>query len=165
VHPISALQIEYSIVSRGIEANILPTVRELGVAVTAYGILSRGLLSGSPITSPRDMRNHFPRFLGENKEKNRKLVDALNAIAASKNATAPQVAIAWVMSRGADIVPLIGARRGKQLEESLRALDLNLTAEDLTRIESTIPADAVAGTRYSEDQMRHLDSEKRAAGN
>ena len=165
VHPISALQIEYSIVSRGIEANILTTVRELGIAVTAYGILSRGLLSGSPITSPRDMRNHFPRFLGENKEKNRKLVDALNAIAASKNATAPQVAIAWVMSRGADIVPLIGARRRKQLEESLRALDLKLTAEDLTRIESTIPADAVAGTRYSEDQMRHLDSEKLAAGN
>src|ERR1700674_965924 len=165
VHPISALQIEYSIVSRGIEANILPTVRELGIALTAYGILSRGLLSGSPITSPRDMRNHFPRFLGENKDKNRKLVDSLNAIAESKNATAPQVAIAWVVSRGADIVPLIGARRRKQLAESLRALELKLTADDLARIESAIPADAVAGTRYSEEQMHHLDSEKRAAGN
>jgi len=163
VHPISALQIEYSLVSRSIEADILPAVRELGIAVTAYGILSRGLLSGSPITSPKDMRNRFPRFLGANLDKNRKLVDALNAIAASKNATAPQVAIAWVMSRGADIVPLIGARRRKQLAESLRALDLKLTAEDLARIESTIPADAVAGTRYSEEQMHHLDSERAAS--
>ena len=163
VHPISALQIEYSLVSRGIEAAILPTVRELGMAVTAYGVLSRGLLSGSPITSPKDMRNRFPRFLGENKEKNRKLVDALNAIAASKNATGPQVAVAWVMSRGGDIVPLIGARRRKQLEESLKALDLKLTSEDLALIESTIPADAVAGTRYSEDQMRWLDSERSAS--
>ncbi len=163
VHPISALQIEYSLVSRGIEATILPTVRELGISVTAYGVLSRGLLSGSPITSPKDMRNRFPRFLGANKEKNRKLVDALNSIAASKNATAPQIAIAWVISRGADIVPLIGARRRQQLAESLNALELKLTAEDLARIESAIPADAVAGTRYTEDQMRWLDSEKSAS--
>jgi aryl-alcohol dehydrogenase-like predicted oxidoreductase len=160
VHPISALQIEYSIVSRGIEADVLPAVRELGISVTAYGVLSRGLLSGSPIAGPTDIRNVFPRFRGENLEKNRKLVDALNAIAASKNATASQVAIAWVMSRGEDIVPLIGARRRQQLQESLGALDLKLTAEDLARIESAIPADAVAGTRYSEDQMRVLDSEK-----
>ena len=160
VHPISALQIEYAIVSRGIEADVLPAVRELGISVTAYGVLSRGLLSSSPISGPGDIRNHFPRFHGENLEKNRKLVDALNAIAASKNATAPQVAIAWVMSRGEDIVPLIGARRRQQLEESLRAIELKLTAEDLARIESAIPADAVAGTRYSEDQMRVLDSEK-----
>jgi aryl-alcohol dehydrogenase-like predicted oxidoreductase len=165
VHPISALQIEYSLVSRSIEADILPAVRELGIAVTAYGVLSRGLLSGSSITSPKDMRNHFPRFFGANLEKNRKLVDALNAIAASKNATGPQVAIAWVMSRGTDIVPLIGARRRAQLAESLKALELKLTAEDLARIEAAIPADAVAGTRYMEEQMRHLDSEKRAAGN
>jgi aryl-alcohol dehydrogenase-like predicted oxidoreductase len=165
VHPISALQIEYSLVSRSIEAEILPTVRELGIGVTAYGVLSRGLLSGSPIAGPTDMRNHFPRFLGDNLEKNRKLVNSLNAIAASRNATATQVAFAWVMSRGADIVPLIGARRRKQLTESLRALELKLTSDDLARIESAIPADSVAGTRYSEDQMRHLDSEKRAAGN
>jgi aryl-alcohol dehydrogenase-like predicted oxidoreductase len=165
VHPISALQIEYSIVSRGIETDILPAVRELGIGVTAYGVLSRGLLSGSPITSPKDMRNHFPRFLGHNLEKNRKLVDSLNAIAASKNATATQLAFAWVMSRGADIVPLIGARRRAQLAETLKALELKLTAGDLARIESAIPVDAVAGTRYSEEQMRHLDSEKRAAGN
>jgi aryl-alcohol dehydrogenase-like predicted oxidoreductase len=159
IHSISALQIEYSIVSRGIEKDILPAARELGIAVTAYGILSRGLLSGSPVTSPKDMRNRFPRFFSENRERNRKLVDALKAIAASKNATAPQVAIAWVLSRGGDIIPLIGARRRSQLAESLRALDLKLTAEDLARVESAIPADAVAGTRYSEEQMRHLDSE------
>src|ERR1700687_439521 len=163
VHPISALQIEYSIVSRGMEADILPTVRELGLSVTAYGVLSRGLVSGSPITSPKDMRSRLPRFVGENLEKNRKLVDALNAIAASKNATESQVAIAWVMSRGADIVPRIGPRRRKQVAESLQALDLIPTAEDLARIESAIPADAVAGTRYSEEQMHHLDSEKPAS--
>jgi pyridoxine 4-dehydrogenase len=164
VHSISALQIEYSLVSRSIEADILPTVRDLGIGVTAYGVLSRGLLSGSPITGPTDMRNHFPRFHGENLAKNRKLVDALNAIAASKNATASQVAIAWVMSRGADVVPLIGARRRAQLAESLKALELKLTPDDLTRIESAIPANAVAGTRYGEAQMRWLDSESRARG-
>jgi aryl-alcohol dehydrogenase-like predicted oxidoreductase len=163
VHPVAALQIEYSLVSRGIEADILPTVRQLGISVTAYGVLSRGLLSGSPVVGPKDLRSYMPRFQGENLDKNRKLVDALNAIASSKNATASQVAIAWVMSRGADIVPLIGARRRKQLEESLRALDLKLTAEDLARIESAVPADAVAGTRYGEEQMRWLDSEKRAS--
>ena len=162
VHPISALQIEYSIVSRSIEADILPTVRELDISVTAYGVLSRGLLSSSPVNGPKDIRNLFPRFHSENLDKNRKLVNALNAIAASKNATASQVAIAWVMSRGADIVPLIGARRRKQLAESLQALDLKLTVEDLARIESAIPADAVAGTRYSEEQMHHLDSERPA---
>jgi aryl-alcohol dehydrogenase-like predicted oxidoreductase len=164
VHPITALQIEYSLVSRSIEADILPAVRELGIGVTAYGILSRGLLSSSPITAPGDFRSHFPRFHGDNIEKNRKLVEALNAIAATKNATATQVAIAWVISRGTDIIPLIGARRRTQLTESLRALDLKLTAEDLARIESAIPANAVAGTRYSEEQMRHLDSEQAAAG-
>ena len=162
VHPITALQIEYSLVSRGIETDILPTCRELGIGVTAYGVLSRGLLSSSPVTGPKDIRNRMPRFLGENLEKNRKLVEALNVIAASKNATASQVAIAWVLSRGTDIVPVIGARRRQQLEESLRALDLKLTPEDLSRIESAIPADAVAGTRYGEEQMRWLDSEQRA---
>ncbi len=162
VHPIAALQIEYSLVSRGIEADILPTARALGIPVTAYGVLSRGLLSGSATAGPSDLRAHLPRFHGENFRKNRKLVEALNAIAAEKKATASQVAIAWVMSRGPDIIPLIGARRRKQLEESVRALDLKLSAEDLARIESAVPAEAVAGTRYAEEQMRWLDSEKRA---
>lgn len=163
VAPIAALQIEYSLVSRGVEASILPAARELGLAVTAYGVLSRGLLSGSAVTSPKDLRRHLPRFRGENYEKNQTLVNALRAIAEEKNATASQVAIAWVMSRGADIVPLIGARRRPQLAESLKALELKLTAEDLARIERAVPADAVAGTRYGEEQMRWLDSEKPAA--
>jgi aryl-alcohol dehydrogenase-like predicted oxidoreductase len=160
VHPIAALQIEYSLISRSPEAEILPAVRELGISVTAYGVLSRGLLAGSRPAAPTDMRNHFPRFQGENFEQNLKLVDALRSIAAAKNATPSQVAIAWVLSRGADILPLIGARRREQLRESLAALELKLTSEELARLESAIPADAVAGTRYSEEQMRMLDSEK-----
>ncbi|HWX38189.1 MAG TPA: aldo/keto reductase [Candidatus Sulfotelmatobacter sp.] len=161
--PVIALQIEYSLVSRGPEATILPAARELGMGITAYGVLSRGLLSGSPVTSPKDLRMHLPRFRGENYEKNQQLQSTLAAIATSKNATASQVAIAWVMSRGADIVPLIGARRRTQLAESLKSLELTLTPEDLAQIESAIPADAVAGTRYAEEQMRWLDSEKPAA--
>jgi len=160
VTPIVALQIEYSLVSRSAEATILPAVRELGMAVTAYGILSRGLLSGSPITSPKDIRNHMPRFVGENFKKNQALVKALNEVARSKNATASQVCISWVMSRGAEIIPLIGARRRTQLAESLQALDLKLTPEDVAQLERAIPPNAVAGTRYGEEQMRHLDSEK-----
>jgi aryl-alcohol dehydrogenase-like predicted oxidoreductase len=161
--PVTALQIEYSLVSRGPESTILPVARELGMGITAYGVLSRGLLSGSPVTSPKDLRMHLPRFRGENYEKNQQLQSTLAAIATSKNATASQVAIAWVMSRGADIVPLIGARRRTQLAESLKSLELTLTPEDLAQIESAIPADAVAGTRYAEEQMRWLDSEKPAA--
>jgi aryl-alcohol dehydrogenase-like predicted oxidoreductase len=149
-------------VSRGAEATILPAARELGMGITAYGVLSRGLLSGSPVTSPKDLRKHLPRFRGENYEKNQALANMLSAVAADKNATASQVAIAWVMSRGADIVPLIGARRRTQLVESLKALDLKLTSEDLAQIERAVPPDAVAGTRYGEDQMRWLDSEKPA---
>src|ERR1700726_3790655 len=160
--PIVALQIEYSLVSRGAEATILPAARELGMGITAYGVLSRGLLSGSPVTSAKDIRKHLPRFRGENYEKNQELANTLSSIAAGKNATASQVAIAWVMSRGIDIVPLIGARRRTQLAESLKALDLKLTAEDLSQIELAVPADAVAGTRYGEEQMRWLDSEKPA---
>jgi aryl-alcohol dehydrogenase-like predicted oxidoreductase len=162
VTPIVALQIEYSLVSRGAEPTILPTARELGMGITAYGVLSRGLLSSSPVTSPKDLRSHLPRFRGENYDKNQVLARTLGAIAASKNATASQVAIAWVMSRGAEIVPLIGARRRTQLAESLKALDLKLTAEDLAEIERAVPADAVSGTRYGEDQMPWLDSEKAA---
>jgi len=162
VHPISALQIEYAVVTRGVEAEILPAVRALGISVIAYGVLSRGLLTGSPITSPKDFRRHFPRFQGANYEKNRALIDTLNGLAEGLNATAAQIALAWVLSRGADVIPLIGARRRSQLAESLKALELKLTAGDLARIEAAIPADAVAGTRYGEEQMRWLDSEKRA---
>ena len=159
-HPIAALQMEYSLVSRGIEANILPATRELGIAVTAYGVLSRGLLSGSRPAPASDLRAHLPRFQSANFANNRKLVEALAAIAAARNATGSQVAIAWVLSRGENIIPLIGARRRDQLTEALRALDLRLTSEDLAQLESAIPAGAVAGTRYTEDQMRWLDSEQ-----
>ena len=161
-HPLAALQIEYSLVTRGIEQNILPTVRELGLSVTAYGVLSRGLLSGSRVTGPRDFRAHLPRFTGENMEKNQKLVDTLREISAGKNATPVQTAIAWVLSRGADIIPLIGARRRPQLADALRALDLKLTARELAELEAAIPPNAVAGTRYEANQMAWLDSEKKA---
>ena len=164
VHPITWLQIEYSLLSRGIEDEILPIVRELGIAVTAYGVLSRGLLSGhwskERTQTTQDFRNHMPRFSGENLDRNLALVEALGNIAQEQKATAAQVAIAWVMSRGDDIVPLIGARRRNRLQEALGALELQLTEEELARIEATIPPDAVAGKRYDAGQMAILDSEK-----
>ncbi|MBC8167671.1 MAG: aldo/keto reductase [Bryobacteraceae bacterium] len=164
VHPITALQIEYSLMSRGIEAEILPTLRELGIGVTAYGILSRGLLSGTYTPRPGDFRTvASPRFQGENLEKNQLLVQALQKLAAEKDATASQVATAWVLSRseatGVDIVPLIGARRTASLAESLGALNLRFTPDDLASIERAVPAEAVSGARYDAGQMEMLDSE------
>ncbi|MBO3458636.1 aldo/keto reductase [Aetokthonos hydrillicola Thurmond2011] len=166
IHPISWLQIEYSLFDRGIEVDILPTVRELGIAVTAYGVLSRGLLSGHwskerSQQAQQDYRGHLPRFSGENLERNLSLVEALRQIAQEQNATVAQVAIAWVLSRGNDIIPLIGARRRDRLNEALGALDLHLSKEELAQIEAAIPADAVAGDRYNPEQMAMLDSEKR----
>ena len=163
VHPIADLQIEYSIASRGIEKSILPTARELGVAITAYGVLSRGLLGGSRPAAQNDFRAHLPRFSGENLENNQMRVQALDAFAAEKNATSAQVAIAWVLSRGSDIIPLVGARRRERLFESVHALDLQLTPEDLRRVEAAIPAGSIEGSRYAEDQMAWLDSEKGSA--
>jgi len=162
LHLIAGVQLEYSLVTRAVEASILPAVRDLGLGVTAYGVLSRGLLSSSPVTSPKDIRSHLPRFRGENYEKNRILVNTLNEIARDKNATASQIALAWVISRGSDIVPLIGARRRTQLAESLKALELTFAPQELAAIETSIPPDAIAGTRYGEEQMRWLDSEKPA---
>jgi pyridoxine 4-dehydrogenase len=165
VHPIAWLQIEYSLIDRGIEAEILPTCRELGISVTAYGVLSRGLLSGhwTPERSAgggADFRAHLPRFQGENLDKNLALVDALRAVADAKGASVAQVAVAWVLSRGEDIVPLVGARRRDRLTEALGALDLRLSPDDLAQIERAVPAGAVSGTRYAEEQMALLDSEK-----
>ena len=160
VHPIADLQIEYSLISRGIEAAILPTCRELGIGVTAYGVLSRGLISGHFAgTQGRDFRAMSPRFQGGNLERNLALVEALRGVAAGLGATVAQVAIAWVLSRGEDIVPLVGARRRDRLAESLRAAALSLSAEALAAIEAAMPAEAVAGARYPEAQMAHLDSE------
>ena len=163
VHPIAALQIEYSLMSRGIEAEILPAVRELGIAVTAYGILSRGLLSsGTARLAAGDPRTRFPRFSGENHVRNQELLAALEAIAAEKGATAAQLAIAWVASRGADIIPLIGTKRRDRLAEALRALDLTLSGDDLAAVEAAVPAAAVAGERYAPAQVAALDSERRS---
>jgi aryl-alcohol dehydrogenase-like predicted oxidoreductase len=160
VHPISDLQIEYSLISRGPEATIFPVLTELGIGVTAYGVLSRGLLSGSRPTAPGDFRAHLPRFTGENRERNQGLIETLQTLAAEKGLSASQLAIAWVLAKGQTIVPLIGARTRAQLAESLVALRVTLTPEDVARIEESMPASAVAGTRYDERQMRMLDSER-----
>ncbi|WP_184715830.1 aldo/keto reductase [Caulobacter sp.] len=165
VAPIVDLQIEYSLVSRTVEAEILPTLRELGIGMTAYGVLSRGLISGhwSKQRSEgvgRDFRAISPRFQGENLDANLKLVEALRGVAEAKGVTTAQAAIAWVASRGNDIVPLIGARRRDRLTEALGALEVNLTPQDLAAIEAAVPQDAVAGTRYAQAMMAHLDSER-----
>jgi aryl-alcohol dehydrogenase-like predicted oxidoreductase len=164
VHPISWLQIEYSLFSRGIEAEILPTLRELGIALNPYGVLSRGLLSGtwSKERSPgsRDFRSFVPRFSGENLDKNLALVEALREIAAEKETNVAQLAVAWVLSRGEDVLPLVGARRLAQLQDALQATELHLSAADLARIEAAVPAGAVAGDRYRTHDMAMLDSER-----
>jgi aryl-alcohol dehydrogenase-like predicted oxidoreductase len=162
VHPISDLQIEYSLISRGIENKILPTARELGVGITAYGVLSRGLISGhwsKDGAGQQDFRTRLPRFSGENLDRNLALVEELRRIADAMGVTVAQVAIAWVLSRGTDIVPLVGARRRDRLAEAVGALDVALTA-DLAAIEAVVPADAAAGTRYDPAQMSLLDSER-----
>ena len=162
--PIADLQIEYSLISRGIEERILPTTRKLGIGITAYGVLSRGLISGH-FTRDRqlaasDFRAYSPRFQGENLQHNLDLVEALRKIAEQKGVSVAQVAIAWVLSRGEDIVPLVGARRRDRLTEALGALDVTLDETDLAAIEEAVPAGAAAGERYPEAQMAHLDSER-----
>ncbi len=168
VHPICDLQIEYSLLSRSIEAEILPTCRTLGIGVTAYGVLSRGLLSGhwakDRVLTKGDFRGFAPRFSGENLERNLSLVDALRDIANQKKLTVAQVAIAWVLSRGPDIVALIGARRRDRLTEALAAVDATLTPEDLGRIEQTVPLGAVSGERYPAPVLAHMDSERVGSG-
>jgi aryl-alcohol dehydrogenase-like predicted oxidoreductase len=163
VHPISDLQIEYSLISRGIEDDILSTCRELGIGITAYGVLSRGLISGhwsKDRAKPGDFRSHTPRFSDENIDRNLALVEALRAIAAAKGASVAQIAIAWVLAQGSDIVPLVGARRRDRLDEALGALDVELDDSDMKKIEKVVPKDAAAGARYAPAQMVHLDSEK-----
>jgi aryl-alcohol dehydrogenase-like predicted oxidoreductase len=164
VLPVVDLQIEYSIISRGVEREILPTLRELGIGVTAYGVLSRGLLSerAAAASAAGGFRTHLPRFQGENLRHNLGLVEALRLVAADKGITVPQLAIAWALARGDDIVPLVGARRRDRLTEALGALDVALTPDDLARIEAAVPPGAAAGDRYSADQMAMLDSERAA---
>jgi aryl-alcohol dehydrogenase-like predicted oxidoreductase len=163
VHPIADLQIEYSLIVRGIEDDILPTCRELGIAVTAYGVLARGLISGhwaADKASPRDFRTMSPRFQPGNVEHNLALVEALRGVADAKGVSVAQIAIAWVLARGEDIIPLVGARRRDRLEEALGALDVTLTPDDLAAIEAAMPKGAALGARYPEAQLAHMDSEK-----
>lgn len=161
--PIADLQIEYSLLSRGIEKTILPTVRELGIGVTAYGVLSRGLISGhfsrDRELAPGDFRGMSPRFQGDNLHRNLDLVDRLRAVADGKGVSTAQAAIAWVLSRGTDIVPLVGARTRVRLAEALGALDVALGPGDLAAIERAVPAGSASGDRYPRSQMAHLDSE------
>jgi aryl-alcohol dehydrogenase-like predicted oxidoreductase len=166
-HPICDLQMEYSLLSRGIEREILPVCRSLGVGVTAYGVLSRGLLSGhwsaDRALSQSDFRAHAPRFSGDNLQRNLSLVAALEAIASSHAMTVAQLAIAWVLSRGSDIVALVGARRRDRLAEALGALGPVLGADVLARIEAAAPAGAAAGERYPAPVLAHMDSERRGS--
>jgi aryl-alcohol dehydrogenase-like predicted oxidoreductase len=160
VHPVTDLQIEYSLMSRGVEAEILPTLRELGIGMTAYGVLSRGLIADAAPDSDAGIRGRLPRFSGENLAANRALVEALGAVARERGLTTSQVAIAWVAAQGEDIVPLVGTRKAARIDEALAALEVPLSADDLARIEAAIPADAVRGTRYDAHQMEVLDSER-----
>jgi aryl-alcohol dehydrogenase-like predicted oxidoreductase len=162
VHPIVDLQIEYAILTRGVEKKILPVLRELGIGMTAYGVLSRGLISESALAggSRSGFRSFAPRFQGENLDQNLKLVSALKEIATEKGCTVAQLAIAWVYAQGEDIVPLIGARKRERLAEALQAMDVKLTPADMARIEAAAPADAVAGTRYPAALIPTLDSER-----
>ncbi len=162
VAPICDMQFEYALATRGIESSVLPALRELGIGVTAYGVLSRGLLAGSVPQPKGDYRKFLPRFTGANWNTNQTLAASLAALAAERGATASQMAIAWVLSRGTDIVPLLGARTVRQIEEAIDALSIVLTADELAILEATLPAEKVAGARYDKHSMAHLDSEKPA---
>lgn len=165
VHPIIDLQIEYSLISRGIETDILKICRDLGVGITAYGVLSRGLISGhwsaNQAMTKGDFRSFSPRFSQENLDQNLALVELLREIADAKGVTVAQLAIAWVFTQGIDIIPLIGARRRDRLTEALGALDISLSPDDLRRIDQAVPKDSAAGERYHPTQMAHLDSERK----
>jgi aryl-alcohol dehydrogenase-like predicted oxidoreductase len=166
VHPIADLQIEYSLISRGIEREIIPTCRDLGIGITAYGVLSRGLISGhwQKDSDKGDFRSRAPRFQGANLDTNLALVERLRAVASAIGVSVAQVAIAWVIARAAiqqaAIVPLIGARRRDRLAESLGALAIRLSPDQMSEIERAVPPEAAAGERYPEAQLAHMDSER-----
>ena len=164
VHPICDLQIEYSLLSRGPETGIFPLLQQLGIGITAYGVLSRGLISGSLPSEAGDLRAHLPRFTGGNLQRNRALMAPLERLAAEKGLPASQLAIAWVLARSPSIVAVIGARKRSQLAESLAATQIELSAADLQRIAAAVPSSAVAGDRYGREQMRLLDSERGGNG-
>jgi pyridoxine 4-dehydrogenase len=163
-HPICDLQIEYSLISRGIEDEILPACRELGIGITAYGVLSRGLISGH-WSKDRQTRNDWraagPRFQGQNLDVNLALVERLRAVANEIGASVAQVAIAWVAAQGDDIVPLVGARTRERLTEALGASNVKLSKNDLEALTRAVPANAAAGERYPAMHLAHMDSEKK----
>jgi aryl-alcohol dehydrogenase-like predicted oxidoreductase len=161
ITPIADLQIEYSLISRGPEQDIFPVLEELGIGLTAYGVLSRGLLSGSKLNGPGDFRAHLPRFSGENLARNQKLVEGIAAMAATKGASATQLSIAYVLAKRPYIVPLIGARKRTQLVESIAAASLKLSADEVAQLEALVPPEAVGGDRYDKHQMAMLDSERK----
>jgi aryl-alcohol dehydrogenase-like predicted oxidoreductase len=160
VHPIVDLQIEYAIATRGPERAIFPTLAELGMSATLYGVYSRGLLTGSKPTGPRDMRAHLPRFAGDNGATNAKVVSDLRSFATARGMTPGQLLLAWVLAKQPTLVPVVGARTRVQLEDALGALDKPLSTTDVAALEALVPAEAIAGTRYAAEQMKHLDSEK-----
>ena len=162
VHPICDVQLEYSLLSRGMETEVLPAARALGIAVTAYGVMSRGLISDSVDSSfaPSDFRAHAPRFQGDNLAHNRALADRLRPVAARHELTVAQLAIAWVAAQGHDILPVVGTKRRDRLREALDAVAVELTAEDLAEIDDVLPPGSAAGERYAPAQMRNLDSER-----
>jgi aryl-alcohol dehydrogenase-like predicted oxidoreductase len=166
VHPIVALQIEYSLASRSVEADILPTLRELGISMTAYGVFSRGLLTGH-VPSPEsasagDVRAHFPRFQGQNLERNQQMISRLEELARKKGVSVAQIALGWILTKGNDIIPIPGARRRDQLTESLDCLKLSFSADEIAAMERAVPEGSVAGDRYMAEQMAVLDSERKA---
>jgi aryl-alcohol dehydrogenase-like predicted oxidoreductase len=167
VHPIAALQIEYSLASRGIEAEILPAVRELGISVTAYGVYSRGLLTGSVPSAESvargDIRGHFPRFQGENLAANQRMIAKLQDIAREKGVSVAQLALGWILTKGSEIIPLVGARTQAQLSDALATMRLSFSAEEIAALEAAVPAGSVAGDRYATEQMHALDSERKAS--
>ncbi|SEQ54569.1 Predicted oxidoreductase [Lentzea xinjiangensis] len=161
VHPIADLQIEYGLLERGVEKEILRTTRELGIGITAYGVLSRGLISATPLAiSSGDWRGHTPRFQGDNLRHNAALVEKLGEIARDKGVTVAQLAIAWVAARGEDVVPLVGTSKRARLEEAIGAVDVTFTEQELREIDTVVPVGAAAGTRYPAQQMAMLDSER-----
>lgn len=160
VHPIVDLQIEYSLASRSAEAKIFPVLEELGISATLYGVLSRGLLSGSKPTGKKDFRTHLPRFAGEEGAKNAAVVEKLKALAEAGGRSPAQLCIAWVLAKQPKLVPLLGARTEKQLNDVLGALDKPLSAKEVADIEALVPAGAIAGPRYPAAAMAHLDSER-----
>ena len=163
VHPIADLQIEYALISRGPERSIIPTLNELGIGMTPYGVLARGLISGhwsKDAGGPGDFRTHGPRFSGDNLDHNLALVERIRDVAEAVGATVAQVAIAWVLAKGPQIVPLVGARRRDRLAESLGALDIRLSDEHVAALDAALPPDAARGTRYAAEQMAMLDSER-----